>query len=304
MSKKRTAFLSFGLLAILVLPCSIGLAADPQEGALPPSHPMPVPAPRFGGIEGTSNADTSPAKNLVLPEVIWAPATGGGTWVSRLQVTALEMGTNVYAAFFWGTGNQAGYYKIFTSSEPNESVTFPNILDTIGSLYGTSLYGQVGALFLTTGNDDTHHIIADVETMNGNYGKSFPGLQSTDNTSINLLRSGMIEDISNTSTWRTGIGCWNQLAFTVSVTFYVISNTWTYVGTPFSYTLAPWQFVAFNPFTQAGLSGYSLDGYRLFINVTSTTQGSPNPSGLVVYGSKANNITNNSCALFCKQYHM
>jgi len=111
MSKKRTAFFSIWLLAMLVLPSFLSPAAGQQDGALPPSHPMPVPAPRFGGMEGTSNADTSPAHIIILPEVIWAPATGGGTWVSRLQLTALEMGTVVQASFFWGT-NQTPYYTI------------------------------------------------------------------------------------------------------------------------------------------------------------------------------------------------
>jgi len=303
MSERRVGFIILGLVVILGLPFLSGAAAGQQEGALPPAKPMPVPEPGPGGIVGTSNADTSPARVLILPEVIWAPATGGGDWVSRLQLTTLELGTVVQASFFYG-GTQTGYYTIFTSTVgANESATFTNILNTLGSLSHIGLYGQVGTVVLAT-QDDDHPIIADVETMNGNYGKSFPGLQYTDNNSVNVTRPGMIQDISNSATWRTGVGCWNGSDTSITMRFWVVTSAWSYVGNTFDITLNGWQFIAFNPFSLAGLGSSSLDGYRLYMQVQSTTGTSPFPKGFFIYGSKANNTTNDSCALFCKQYHM
>jgi hypothetical protein len=302
MKKRNLAFVLLGLLAMLVIPLSFGTAAAQEQSALPPSHPMPFPYQP--AVSGIVNADNSPARILICPEVIWAPATGGGTWMSRLQVTAQETGAIVQANFFYGT-SQTGYYTLFTSTSTsgNESKTYPNILSTLGTLAGLNLYGYVGTLVLTT-QSTSYHIIADVETMNGNYGKSFPAVQWIDNASFNYGRSYncMIQDISNDATWRTGVGVWNGSAYNISVTFYVIGSTWTYYGSTFSYTLAPWQFVSFNPFVQAGLGASSLDGYRLWGTVTSTTQPSPYSLGLFIYGSKANNLTNDSAALFFRPY--
>ena len=303
MVKRRWGFIILGLVAILALAFSAGAVGVQGQAATPPTRPMPVPEPQPGEIVGTSNADTSPARVLILPEVIWALATGGGTWVSRLQVTALEAGTVVKASFFWG-GTQTGYYTIFTSMGAHESATFTNILSTLGSLSGTNLYGQVGTMVLAAQGDDLHHIIADVETMNGNFGKSFPGLQYTDNNSVNVTRPGMIQDISNSATWRTGVGCWNGSDTSITMRFWVVTSAWSFVGNTFDITLSGWQFIAFNPFSLAGLGSSSLDGYRLYMQVQSTTGTSPFPLGFFIYGSKANNTTNNSCALFCKQYHM
>jgi len=142
--------------------------------------------------------------------------------------------------------------------------------------------------------------MADVETSNGNYGKSFPGVQFIDNNSFNLGRNGMMEDISNTATFRTGVGCWNGSAYSITVRFWVIGSTWA--GYSFDKTIPGWTFISFNPFVEAGVGGSSLDGYRLWVEVLSTTGPSPYYDGLFVYGSKANNITNDSSALFARPY--
>jgi hypothetical protein len=293
MEKRRLAVVLLGLLAVLVIPFSIARAQ--QDGNLPPAQPVPLPDP-FLAREG---ADNSPAQVLICPEVIYAAAAGGGTWVSRLQVTAVETGTQVRAAFFYGS-TATGYYTLFTSSGSYQSSTYSNILSTLGTLAGVSLYGRVGTLVLAT-QGSSNHIIADVETLNGNYGKSFPAVQWIDNASFNYSTRhyGLIEDISNTAAWRTGVGCWNGSSYTITVRFYVLTSAWVYIGSSFVKTLTAWQFVSFNPFTEAGLTG-SYDGYRLLIDVQSTTAPSPYSLGLFVYGSKANNYTNDSMALFAR----
>ena len=48
-------------------------------------------------------ADNAPARWVVIPEAIWAPTTGGGTWLTALQIHAPTLGTEIHMQFFYGT---------------------------------------------------------------------------------------------------------------------------------------------------------------------------------------------------------
>ena len=88
----------------------------------------------------------------------------------------------------------------------------------------------------------------------------------------------------------------------MSVLFYVLHPTsWSYYGTTFTKTIGAWDFLAFNPFVEAGISGSSLDGCRLYA-VVQTSDPSPYEKGMFIFASKANNITNDTSALFFKRW--
>ena len=124
--------------------------------------------------------DNSPDNIIVFPECTWALATGGGTWVSQLQVTNMSAGTtNIVAYFFYGGGSYRGPVSLPTQTFPLGTTRFTNILSTMQSLDPSFTYfGRAGMLQLQT-QDASHLIQAAVRTVNGNYSKTFQGLSWT-----------------------------------------------------------------------------------------------------------------------------
>jgi hypothetical protein len=305
MTKRRLGLWGVGLLAILVIPFSIAGSADQAKnqllpsGVVPPEYRMPLPQGQFdAGI----NADTFADRRIVCPEVIWAPATGGGTWVSEIQITD-RAGGAVVSGYYYYAGGSVTFSSLVTGLTYGQAARFSNILSTIASMTGATTYGTVGTLYLYT-QDDSHPIMVDVETTNGNYGKSFPGVRWSDDNSINMGRAGIIQNMTNTSTWRTFVGGWNGASggWTMVVRFYVLTPTgWSYYGNFFDKTVSAWDFTSFNPFVEAGISAYSLDGCRLYAVVQSADP-SPYEKGMFLFGSKANNITNDTSALFYRRW--
>ena len=59
-----------------------------------------------GGTLGNYN---SPAQHKVLPEVIWAAATGGGTWMSEVQVTDISGGSQVSVYYSTAAGRRGPF---------------------------------------------------------------------------------------------------------------------------------------------------------------------------------------------------
>jgi len=306
MTKKRFGLVLLGLLVILVIPySSTSLPAQDQDQTdILPTTPMPLdtmmPLPQ-DQPEAVINADTFADDLIICPEVIWAAASGGGTWVSEIQITARTGGSVVSLIYYYGS-SEIHVSSLWTGAY-GTSVRYSNILSTIQSLSGTTTYGTAGTLFIYT-QDDSHNIMVDVETTNGNYGKSFPGVRWSDDNSINIGRSGIIQNMTNNASWRTFVGCWNGASggWTMEVLFYVLHPTmWAYYGTPFTKTVGAWDFTSFNPFVEAGIGGSSLDGCRLYA-VVQTSDPSPYEKGMFIYGSKANNITNDTSALFYRRW--
>jgi len=250
---------------------------------------------------GIASTDMDAARHLICPEVIWAPATGGGTWLSRLVIEDASGESVVTAYFHYGT-LQVGPVTLWNSTGYAHAVRFSNILSTIGALAGTSLYGQVGTLELYT-QDDSHLILADVETINGNYGKTFPGITWTDGNSANIGRSMVLQNLTNTSTYRTFVGCWNGASggYTMTIEFSLGNQSNVLLGSRFTKVITSWDFISFNPFVEAGVGGGSYDNCILYAVVQSADP-SPYEKGLFWFGSKANNYTNDSAAMFPKAW--
>jgi hypothetical protein len=232
---------------------------------------------------------------VVIPEAIWAAASGGGTWVTQLQIHAFNANTPIYLQFFYQNTNS---YRSVTltltgSANTHNTLRYSNILQTMGTIdTAFDYYGKVGALLVFT--TSPNYLWAHAMTVNGNYGKTMPSWvwNNTENTAA-VGRWMAIPGIQSTTSIRTGCGFWNSSSTAITVSFFVMNPaSYNYMGSSFQKTIQPWGFISFNPFTEAGLStGYS--NSWLLISPDSGGGG----QGMFGYGSLANNITNDTYAL-------
>lgn len=244
--------------------------------------------------------DNSPDNRIIIPEVIWAAASGGGTWVSELQITDFSGGSVVNAIFHYGTSFRT-VSNIWTSPGIYRSIKFTNILQYLGTIDTSfTYYGKVGALWLYT-QDSDHKIQAMVRTVNGNYGKTFPGLRWVDANTANVGRRMVLQDLIYTAKYRTHIGMFNAASggYSMTVAFRIISADNTMIGSEFVITLAPWEFKAINPFKEAGITSGSYENCWLWINPISCASSG---QGLFVFGSTVNNYTNDTSAHIAIQF--
>jgi len=237
----------------------------------------------------------SPKQHVVIPEAIWAPASGGGMWVTALQITVKTAGTPVHIQFFYGTIQRTVFDFVVTSGNHHETFRFTNILHSLG-LQDTAFnyYGRVGTLLIYT-NSPANTIWAQAMTTNGNYGKTLPSLawDALEN-SANVNRQMAIPGIQNSTKFRTFVGVWNAAPVWMTVVFHVMNPVGWSSYSSFTKTIPPYGFQAFNPFVEAGLSSSTYTNSWLYINPTACTdQG----RGLFVFGSIANNISNDTYAL-------
>jgi hypothetical protein len=233
----------------------------------------------------------------VLPECIWASATGGGNWVTEVQITSRgTTAATVNAYFYYGGGSFRGPFVLTTDLAQYHTVKFSNILSTLDGLDAGvfTYYGRVGAVwFYTSSTDAAIHVTA--KTVNGNYGKTFPGLNMVAANTAAQGRQMYIPLLNNTATYRTFTGFFNTSSTaTYTVTFYVTGPAYTYVGTAFTKTFAPYEYLTFNPFVEAGVGAGSYDNYFLLINPTA---GGSDVRGIMCFGAIANNTTNDPAAL-------
>jgi len=241
--------------------------------------------------------DNSPSNIIIFPECTWALATGGGTWVSQLQVTCLTDSNTVVAYFYYGGGSYRGPISLTVPAFAYGSVRYGNILSTLQSLdSGFTYYGRAGTLQLQT-QDASHKIQAAVRTMNGNYSKTFQGLTWTASNWATTSQYMMIQNLDSNATYRTSVGflCGSS---SLTVTFAIIDANNSFAGTAWSRTFVPNEFVSFNPFAQAGVPypTYSYSNCWLYI------QPSSGGGYLYCYGASANNTTNDPAALVAVQF--
>ena len=244
--------------------------------------------------------DTSPAQYQVVPEAIWAAATGGGTWVTEVQITNYGAAAASILVFFdtsAGPGNQITLPGTIPSMN---SVKYANILSTIDALdpSATVYYGKVGALLVNQSNGAAV-IQVQAQTVNGNYGKTFPGLNDVEGNTAVQGRPMIIQGLVRNATYRTSVGVFSTSELTCTVRFTIYNSAYGVVGSYFEKTVGPYTHLSFNPFVQAGITSGDYDNCWLYIEVTAG--GEPN-YGLFSYGSLANNYTNDTYALMAKQY--
>jgi len=244
-------------------------------------------------------ADMGPSGWIVIPEAIWAAASGGGTWVTSLQIIASVSGTSVGVQFFYQNGADFRTVSLFTSVPTRETVRYNNILQHLGTIdTDFTYYGRVGML-LIFGQDASHPVWAQALTANGNYGKTYPSFvwKATANTA-EVGRQMIIMGIMNDATFRTGTGFWNSTFGDMNVTFYVMAWQNSAYGS-FTKTFTPHGFLSFNPFTEAGLGASTITNAWLWVWPTVS---SGTGEGLFCFGSLANNSTNDTYALIAQPF--
>jgi hypothetical protein len=237
---------------------------------------------------------------IVLPEVIWAPATGGGTWVTEVQINDVWGGQDVYACFNASGGTWRGPFLLWDIPwAGSPSVKFDNILSELQTLDPSfNYYGKVGALQLwTQGGADDVRVAA--RTLNGNYSKTFPGLKSESGNYFSRANEPLlIQNLISNAVYRSSTGFFNAGGNETTVEFQLLDSTGSLIGSAFSRVFAPYDFQSFNPFVQAGIPypANSYDNVCLWANVTSVAAAWDN-GHIYGFGALANNTSNDPAAL-------
>jgi hypothetical protein len=233
--------------------------------------------------------DNSPGSQQILPEAIWASATGGGTWVSEVQIIDATGGSVVSVYFDYGGGSRRGPFTLWTGSAASSKVKYINLLEAIDNLDTEvfAYYGKVGAVEFQT-QDVSHYIQVTARTLNGNYSKTFPGLNLVNAETADTTRVMLIQNYTNNSGYRSTSGFYNPTADSVTVEFTLLDGNGAQIGTQFNKTLAGHDFQAFNPFIQAGVPypGSSYDNVILRIRPTSGT------GEVMCFGASVDNTSN------------
>ena len=243
---------------------------------------------------GAAGAYNSPAQYKVLPEVIWASATGGGTWMSNVQVTDVSGGSQVSVYYNTASGRR-GPFLLWdnTSGAALSSVKYANLLQTIDGLdSGTfTYYGTVGAVEFVT-QDGSHLLQAAARTLNGYYAKTFTALSLHDANTADSSRAMIVANLSNNVTYRSTGGFFNPTSDAVTVEFTLLNGSGAQIGAQFSKTLAGHDFQAFNPFIQAGVPypGSSYDNAILRVRPTTGA------GEVMCFGATVDNTSNDPAA--------
>jgi hypothetical protein len=296
--KKTVGFLGIFFLAAIFI--FLFAARKTPNRDMTPDQQLLMPAEDSAWI----NADSSPNHVIIIPEVIWAAASGGGTWKTEVQITDMTGGSEVEAWFYYlGGGGNHRIVTLWNGTGTDHSVKYENILSTMqGMDTSFDYFGRVGALWFYT-QSSSFKILASAKTVNGNYGKTFPGLQWIDANTAQVGRDLVIQNLTNNATYRTGIGCFNATAggHSLTVEFTLKDADNNTIGSPFTKVIQAWNFISFNPFVEAGDMVFYSDNVWLHIHPTSC--GDPTPSrGLICFGATANNISNDPSAHIAVQF--
>ncbi|MDD8012759.1 MAG: hypothetical protein PHX05_04700 [Acidobacteriota bacterium] len=232
----------------------------------------------------------------VLPEVIWAPASGGGTWVTECQITAIGATPTEVNVYFYYDGGRRGPF-VLTTLDQYHTYRTTNLLSAIDAVdTGTFTYsGRVGAVwFWTTDTTDRIHVTA--KEINGNYGKSMPALYPDVGTTAAVGRPMMIPIAYNGAVNRTFCGFFNTSSTTsITATIYIIDNIFGSLGS-FVKTFPAENFQSFNPFTEAGIDANVYTNTWIYVYPTAGPAATV-ARGLMCFGAVANNTTNDPTAV-------
>jgi hypothetical protein len=224
-------------------------------------------------VQESSAFANGPGSNMVLPEVIWASATGGGTWMSSVQVTDVSGGSIVSVYYNTGT-ERRGPFQLWNNSggAALTSAKYDNLLESIDQLDAGAFayYGTVGSVEFVT-QDGSFQLLNAARTLNGNYSKTFPGLKDMPADTVDTSRVMLIQNYTNNAGYRSTCGFYNVSADALTMEFTLLDGSGAQIGSQFSRTLAGYDFQAFNPFIQAGVPypGASYDNVILRVRPTS-----------------------------------
>jgi len=241
-----------------------------------------------------SGYDNGPSSYKAMPEVIWALASGGGTWISDVQIVDVSGGSQVQVYYNTAAGRR-GPFLLWDNGAGSAMTTakFANLLQTIDGLDADAFtyYGTVGAVEFTT-QDGSHLIQAAVREANGNYAKTFPGLSLANAETAGVGRSMIIPNLASNATYRATCGFYNPTANAVTIELKLRSASGAQEGTTVNRTLAAYEFMAFNPFAEAGVP-YPGSSYDNIVLEVTPTSGS---GSVMCFGATANNTSNDPAA--------
>lgn len=242
-----------------------------------------------GGFLTAQTYENSPDAVKVIPEAIWAGATGGGTWQTEIQVMSRSSGTQVHGTFYHSGGVRAVNFSV--TLDQWDTFKHSNILQFMGNIdTGFDYYNKVGALVIYA-QDNSHNLQVNSRTWHSSgYGKSFNGMTIVNGQTINsTLKWGSILNLSQDSATRSSMACFNIGSSDIEVTFYIMNSS-GYALRSFTKTFAANEFQAFNPYAEAGLSAETYSNNFVYLSWQS---GSGN---LFVIGASAKNATNDPSA--------
>lgn len=176
--------------------------------------------------------DNSPSNYVVVPECIWAAATGGGTWYTEIQTYDRTGGSEVYCYFDYGGGAFRGPLTIWTSPGTHYLYKTSNILQTLDYFdSGTfDYYGRVGTVEFYT-QDSTHKIQVQARTWHTyGYGKTLNGMTDVNSNSAALGREMLLQGAIKSSSYRYAMGCFNPTGSSVTVEFWIIGSANNLLG--------------------------------------------------------------------------
>ena len=117
---------------------------------------------------------------------------------------------------------------------------------------------------------------------------TFPGLNLEDAETADTSRAMLIQNYTNNATYRSTCGFYNPTADSITVEYTLLSGSGAQIGTPFTRTLAGYDFQSFNPFVQSGVP-YPANSYDNVILRVRPTSGS---GKVMCFGASANNASN------------
>ena len=239
-------------------------------------------------VQNAHSYDNGPSNLQVMPEAVWASASGGGTWVTEVQIVDATGGSQVSVYFNYIGGVRRGPFTLWTGTAAGSKVKYTNILQQLGTLDGGyTYYGKGGTVEFVT-QDGSHIVQVTARTVNGNYAKTFPGLNVVNAETADTARVMLIQNYTNNVTYRSTCGFYNPTADSITVEYTLLNGSGAQIGSQFSKTLVGHDFVSFSPFTEAGVA-YPANSYDNVILRVRPTSGT---GSVMCFGASANNASN------------
>lgn len=243
--------------------------------------------------------DSSPSNRRIIVEAIWAPATGGGTWSTDLELY-VRAGTNPIALRVWwfDANGSRGPFDMTVEPDVQHCIRYINIVNFIDSWdSGTyDYYGKVGTVWIQAVDSATKFQIQARTKHTGGYGKTLnaQGFEIDGDSAIfSPWRGLMIQGFSNDTTYRSSIGLFNSSGNSITVQVALIRYDDVWSGWE-NITLTTGQFLAFNPYTRWSVTSTAV--HRIWINPISGT------GKCHAFGATVNNATNDPAAHVAVQY--
>jgi hypothetical protein len=238
--------------------------------------------------------DNSPSEKIVITEAVWAPATGGGTWMTTLQLTCHSAGTGGLVDVYFNynsSGDWRGPVTFMTDPGAHESAYSSNILSYMQSQDPSfTYYGRSGSLTIYA--DTGISIIGVARVYNGNYSKTVPGLNDVDSNSVTSTRVMAVPGLASNYLYRSTLGLANPYTGSITVDIYVVDWDGYYQGSIITRTIPGYGFIAINPFVACGRPYPTY-----YYNYTNIEIWPVSGTGRVlVFGASTNNYTNDSGA--------